>query len=198
MINRRSFILTGLSAAGTLGARRACRPRPGQAARRRDRRRRRRRDRREIHRQGQRRRDRRDAGRAENETYQTCFHSNLYLGGFRTTTTIIHRYDDAGEEPRHHAGPRPRHADRPRQEGGRARRRPAPALRPARGLARHRPEIRFRSGLVAGGRGDDAAWLEAGPRRRSCSSSGSTRCPNGGDDRDDRAAQSLSLPARPL
>ncbi len=30
----------------------------------------------------------------ENETYQTCFHSNLYVGGFRTYDEIVHRYDD--------------------------------------------------------------------------------------------------------
>lgn len=30
----------------------------------------------------------------ENETYQTCFHSNLYVGGFRKYDEIVHRYDD--------------------------------------------------------------------------------------------------------
>ncbi len=29
----------------------------------------------------------------ENETYQTCFHSNLYVGGFKTYNEIVHRYD---------------------------------------------------------------------------------------------------------
>ena len=29
----------------------------------------------------------------ENETYQTCFHSNLYLGGFKSYDEIVHRYD---------------------------------------------------------------------------------------------------------
>ncbi|HEV7336736.1 MULTISPECIES: FCSD flavin-binding domain-containing protein [Bosea] len=29
----------------------------------------------------------------ENETYQTCFHSNLYVGGFKTYEEISHRYD---------------------------------------------------------------------------------------------------------
>ncbi|MDP3318672.1 MAG: NAD(P)/FAD-dependent oxidoreductase, partial [Bosea sp. (in: a-proteobacteria)] len=29
----------------------------------------------------------------ENETYQTCFHSNLYVGGFKTYDEIVHRYD---------------------------------------------------------------------------------------------------------
>ncbi len=28
-----------------------------------------------------------------NETYQTCFHSNLYVGGFRSYDSITHRYD---------------------------------------------------------------------------------------------------------
>lgn len=28
-----------------------------------------------------------------NETYQTCFHSNLYVGGFKTYDSIVHRYD---------------------------------------------------------------------------------------------------------
>ncbi len=29
----------------------------------------------------------------ENETYQTCFHSNLYVGGFKTYDQIVHTYD---------------------------------------------------------------------------------------------------------
>lgn len=29
----------------------------------------------------------------ENETYQTCFHSNLYVGGFKAYDEIVHRYD---------------------------------------------------------------------------------------------------------
>ncbi|CAN7569449.1 FCSD flavin-binding domain-containing protein [Bosea sp. LjRoot9] len=29
----------------------------------------------------------------ENETYQTCFHSNLYIGGFKSYDAIVHRYD---------------------------------------------------------------------------------------------------------
>ncbi|WP_332694098.1 FCSD flavin-binding domain-containing protein [Bosea sp. (in: a-proteobacteria)] len=29
----------------------------------------------------------------ENETYQTCFHSNLYVGGFRKYEEIVHSYD---------------------------------------------------------------------------------------------------------
>ena len=29
----------------------------------------------------------------ENESYQTCFHSNLYVGGFRKYEEIVHRYD---------------------------------------------------------------------------------------------------------
>lgn len=29
----------------------------------------------------------------ENETYQTCFHSNLYVGGFKRYDEIVHRYD---------------------------------------------------------------------------------------------------------
>ena len=29
----------------------------------------------------------------ENETYQTCFHSNLYVGGFKSYDEIVHRYD---------------------------------------------------------------------------------------------------------
>jgi sulfide dehydrogenase [flavocytochrome c] flavoprotein chain len=37
----------------------------------------------------------------ENVNYQTCFHSNLYLGGFRDYSSILHNYaklDDAGVE----------------------------------------------------------------------------------------------------
>jgi NADPH-dependent 2,4-dienoyl-CoA reductase/sulfur reductase-like enzyme len=30
----------------------------------------------------------------ENEVYQTCFHSNLFLGGFKSYADITHRYDD--------------------------------------------------------------------------------------------------------
>ncbi len=29
----------------------------------------------------------------ENETYQTCFHSNLFIGGFKRYEEIVHRYD---------------------------------------------------------------------------------------------------------
>lgn len=29
----------------------------------------------------------------ENERYQTCFHSNLYVGGFKSYDEIVHRYD---------------------------------------------------------------------------------------------------------
>ncbi len=29
----------------------------------------------------------------ENETYQSCFHSNLYIGGFKNYDQIVHRYD---------------------------------------------------------------------------------------------------------
>ncbi|MEZ2406919.1 NADPH-dependent 2,4-dienoyl-CoA reductase/sulfur reductase-like enzyme [Bosea sp. OAE752] len=29
----------------------------------------------------------------ENETYQSCFHSNLYIGGFKSYDQIVHRYD---------------------------------------------------------------------------------------------------------
>ncbi len=29
----------------------------------------------------------------ENELYHTCFHSNLYLGGFKSYAEITHRYD---------------------------------------------------------------------------------------------------------
>lgn len=29
----------------------------------------------------------------ENQTYQTCFHSNLYIGGFKTYDEIVQRYD---------------------------------------------------------------------------------------------------------
>lgn len=29
----------------------------------------------------------------EDETYQTCFHSNLYIGGFKPYDALVHRYD---------------------------------------------------------------------------------------------------------
>jgi NADPH-dependent 2,4-dienoyl-CoA reductase/sulfur reductase-like enzyme len=29
----------------------------------------------------------------ENETYQSCFHSNLYVGGFKSYEQLLHRYD---------------------------------------------------------------------------------------------------------
>jgi NADPH-dependent 2,4-dienoyl-CoA reductase/sulfur reductase-like enzyme len=29
----------------------------------------------------------------ENEVYQTCFHSNLYIGGFKSYDELVHRYD---------------------------------------------------------------------------------------------------------
>jgi sulfide dehydrogenase [flavocytochrome c] flavoprotein subunit len=35
----------------------------------------------------------------ENETYQTCFHSNLYVGGFKRYDEIVHRYDTLAQAP---------------------------------------------------------------------------------------------------
>lgn len=35
----------------------------------------------------------------ENETYQTCFHSNLYVGGFKRYDEIVHRYDLLARAP---------------------------------------------------------------------------------------------------
>ena len=47
---------------------------------------------REICRQGFQRRDRCHAGRAAAKQFVTCFHSNLYLGGFRDFESITHSY----------------------------------------------------------------------------------------------------------
>lgn len=97
----------------------------------------------------------------ENEVYQTCFHSNLYVGGFKSFDDITHRYDAL---TKNHgitlARARATQIDRDKKEvvlstGDRL---PYDRLVP---LARHRPEIQFGSRLVEGGGGSHAPWLEA-------------------------------------
>ena len=129
--------------------------------------------------------------------FTTCFHSNLYLGGFRNWESITHSYDALaskyGVKLVHQAA---QAIDRDKKsvrlaDGSQA------VLRPAGGGARDRHQVRFRAGLFRGGLRDDAARLEAGaadPAAQAAARRGRGRR----GDRDDRAAQSLSLPARSL
>ena len=104
----------------------------------------------------------------------------------------------AGVEIRRQARPPGGAGDRPRQEDRPARRRHAAAVRPAGGRARHRHQVRFGAGLFGGGyaRAMPHAW-KPGPQtqllKRQLDALRGRR-----DHRDDRAAQSLSLPARTL
>ena len=52
-----------------------------------------------------RRRHRRDAGRAAATQFTTCFHSNLYLGGFRDFESITHSYDELRQARRQACAP---------------------------------------------------------------------------------------------
>ena len=129
------------------------------------------------------------------KNFTTCFFSNIYVGGYRDFNSITHSYDKVrkeGVKVVHEAAA----VDRPRQEAGRARRRRARALRPARRRARHRHQVRLACRAIR--------------RRppRSCRTPGSpgaqtellvrklNALQGRRHHRDDRAAQSLSLPAR--
>ena len=129
--------------------------------------------------------------------FVTCFHSNLYLGGFKSLENITHGYDKLagayGIKLNHQAAAS---IDRDKKkvrlaDGADAR------LRPARSLARHRPQVRQRAGLGAGARGGDAARLE-GRQADADPARAARRRAERRRDRHDRAAESLSLPARAL
>ena len=113
-----------------------------------------------LRQQGRRRRDRGDARRAA-KAFTTCFFSNLYVGGFRSYASITHDYDKVARA-RRAGGQRVGERDRPRAQDGAARGGHARALRPPRGRARHRSQVRFRPRLLGGGRRNHAARLAGG------------------------------------
>ena len=103
----------------------------------------------------------------------------------------------AGIQVRRQAGAPGGAGDRSREEERPSRRRVAARLRSAGGGARDRHQVRFGAGLFRGGLRRDAARLEAGaadPAAQAPARRGRGRRGH----RDDRAAQSLSLPARSL
>ena len=129
--------------------------------------------------------------------FTTCFHSNLYLGGFRTWEIDHPFLRCAGVQIRRQARASGGAGDRSREEERSPRRRIAAAVRPAGGGSRDRHQVRFGAGLFGGGFGDDAARLEAGAADPAAQAP--ARCGAGRrGHRHDRAAQSLSLPARAL
>ena len=111
--------------------------------------------------------------------FTTCFHSNLYLGGFRTFESITHSYDKLASKHGVKLVHQMAAAHRPRQEDRAARRRHAAVLRPAGGRARHRPQVRLGARLF-GSRQPKRCRTPGSPaRRRSCSSASSTRSTDG-------------------
>ena len=129
--------------------------------------------------------------------FTTCFHSNLYLGGFKTWESITHSYDKIAKAYGiKHVRQMAAAIDRDEAQRA-ARQRHRAALRPAGDRARDRPEVRFGARLFGGGQRQAAARLEG--RSADPAAAQAAQCAVGRrDDRDDRAAQSLSLPARPL
>ena len=129
------------------------------------------------------------------EQFVTCFHSNLYLGGFRTFEVDHAFVRRAGVEARREARAPDGGRHRPRQEDRAARRRHAAVLRPARGGARHRHQVRLGARLFGSGRRRDAACLEARPADP-VAQAPARRARGRRDHRHGRAAQSVPLPAR--
>ncbi len=129
--------------------------------------------------------------------FVTCFHSNLYLGGFRDLRLDHPHLRQAGLRLRNPAQPPDGDRHRPREEAGRARRRIAHLLRPPRPLAGHRPQVRFSARLGPRTRRDDAARVEGRPADRAAAQASRGRARRR-PDRDDRPAKPLSLPAGPL
>ena len=99
--------------------------------------------------------------------FTTCFHSNLYLGGFKPFESITHTYDKLassyGIKLNHQAAVA---IDRDKKQVRLADGSMLPYDRLVR-LARHRPEIRQRPRLGPGARGGDAACLEGRQADRS-------------------------------
>ena len=129
------------------------------------------------------------------QNFTTCFFSNIYVGGYRSFQSITHNYNKVRKEGvRIVAAARQRY--RSRQEAGHGRQ----AEHPLRSLA-IAPGIELKWDSVArlfGSRlADHAACLEA--RRTDAIAGEAAQCAQRRRaDRDDRAAQSLPLPARPL
>ena len=130
------------------------------------------------------------------QTYQTCFHSNLFLGGFRDYKSITHNYKAVAKHGVKVVHQRATTIDRDKKTVMLANGRKT-SLRPAGRLAGHRSEVRFRAGLVAGCGRSDAACLEAG-RADAAAEEAAGRRAEWRRDRDDRPAKPVSLPARPL
>ena len=124
--------------------------------------------------------------------FTTCFHSNLYLGGFRTWDSINHSYDAWPRSAASRSFTRRR-----RQSTATARPSASPMGRrrpSAGGRARHRHQVRLGAGLFED-LGGHAARVEAGTADPAAQAATRGRGGRRGD-RHDRAAQSLSLPAR--
>ena len=140
-------------------------------------------------------RDRRHADRAEKK-FTTCFFSNIYVGGYRSFQSITHSYDKVRREGVKIVHEAAASIDRDKREvvlvGGK--RIPYDRLVVAPGI-----DIKFDSvpGYSEAAAADHAACLEA--RRADRASGQEAQCAEGRrHHRDDRAAQSLSLPARTL
>ena len=130
--------------------------------------------------------------------FTTCFHSNLYLGGFKTWEEITHSYDKIAKAYGiKHVRQMAAAIDREKKTGAAsptARSLPYDRLVLAPGI-----DLKFdsRARLVGGGEQEAAARL-AGRRADATAQAPAQRAVGRRHHRDDRAAQSLPLPARPL
>ena len=108
--------------------------------------------------------------------FTTCFHSNLYLGGFKTWEEITHSYDKIAKAYGiKHVRQRATTIDREKKRC-KLRQRTVAALRPAGAGARHRHQVRLRARLFGGSRARSCRTPGRPARRRNCSSASSTRC----------------------
>ena len=109
--------------------------------------------------------------------FTTCFHSNLYLGGFRSFESITHTYDKLASKLRHQAQPPDGGRDRPRQEAGAARRRHRALLRPARASRPASTSSSTPCPAIRRPRSEERCRTPGRPARRpSCCKRSSTRC----------------------
>ena len=107
--------------------------------------------------------------------FTTCFHSNLYLGGFRDLEIDQPFVRRAGVQVRRQARAQSRAEHRSREEDRAPRRRIAALLRPPGGGAGHRHQVRFGAGLLRGGGPRSCRMPGSRGRRPNCSSASSTR-----------------------
>ena len=114
------------------------------------------------------------------QTYQTCFHCNLFLGGFRDYKSITHNYKAVAKNTASRLCTSARPPSTATRRTVMLANGAKPALRPAGRLAGHRSEIRFRAGLVAGCGSRDAACAGSRARRRNCLKKRLDAVPNGG------------------